>query len=1337
MTKLSVKKPLTVFVAVVIVIILGCISFTKMTPDLMPNIDMPYALVTTAYPGASPEKVESEVTKPLEKVLGTLENIKNVTSVSNENYSMVALEFEDSVNMDSITVDILQKINSVEGSFDDTVATPTITKINPNMMPVMVAALDVDDMNSIEISQFFNDEIMNKLEGTEGVVSVDANGLIEQSIDIQVSDDKIKELNKSISEKLLGEFYDKETELNESEQKIIDGKAKIQEGQKQLEQAQAEFAEKMASASSEVNSKEKELFEGKIEINEQLQKLNEQLLELQTAENNLNNLKKTIDEVDAQETALNNSIKLLFEAQNNYNTVKTAYDAFNTQIEAINNNDSMTDDEKSQALQAIYDNEDYKNTVVSMEKINAVFSAYGITVENVDEKSAQLNSALGEVEKAQTSIDESLKSQGLTRDDIDSKLTEIQSGIKQIESGIKTLNSTLTQLENGEIELDKAIKTLESQKTSAILNFSSSSAGMLVTSANLDSAKTQIEQGRTSFEDAKETALDKADLTKLVTKDMISKIIMAENFSMPAGYAQEGGDEYTVTVGEEYSDIEDIKSQVLFDMGIDGIDPITVTDIANVEFTDNSDDFYAKVNENNGIVISFQKQSNYATAEVSNNLNDKFEEIENKYSNVHFMPLMDQGNYIYMITDSLFQSLIFGAIFAVLILFLFLKDIRPTLITLFSIPLSIMLAIVLMYFTGISINMMSLTGLAVAVGMLVDNSVVVIENIYRLKIKGISSVKAALSGAKQVTGAILASTLTTICVFLPIVFVEGITKQLFADMALTLAYSLLASFIIAVTLVPSMGSRILENSKLKTNKTVEKITKIYKKLLEKSLRHKVAVLTLAVLLLITTCTLSVMKGFIFLPETEMNQISVTLTMPDNTKFEETKSEADIVLNKILSIDSIDKVGAMASDDKNVTYYAVLKDGAKLSGGETADKINELCKNSKAEVSASASGMASSMQMLSGEGISINIYGEDLEELKETSDEISKIIQDVDGVTEVDDGIGEVSPALKINIDKNKAMKKGLTVAQVYTEVSNLLKSDVKSTSVSLDNNTYSVNITNGGNDYKNIDDIEKLEITVTDSQGNENNVKLSSIADVIKTESPISIRRENQKRMITLTASVDDSENVTLVTQKAEKALDGYTTKAGITYEFDGENEMIMDSIYDLMQMLLIGVVLVYLIMVAQFQSLKSPFIVMFTIPLALTGGLGALLICNKEISVVSMMGFILLCGIIVNNGIVLVDYINQLRISGMNKHDAIIEAGITRIRPILMTSITTILGLLVMALGIGTGTDLMQPIAIVCIGGLIYATLLTLFVIPIIYDLFNRKEIKVLDEKELEYTEE
>ena len=460
-------------------------------------------------------------------------------------------------------------------------------------------------------------------------------------------------------------------------------------------------------------------------------------------------------------------------------------------------------------------------------------------------------------------------------------------------------------------------------------------------------------------------------------------------------------------------------------------------------------------------------------------------------------------------------------------------------------------------------------------------------------------------------------------------------------------------------------------------------------------------------------------------------------MPNESSFDDTKAEADKILNKILSIESVDEIGAMSSDTKNVTYYVLLKEDAELSGSETATKINDVCKDSVAEVTASSSAMSSSMSMLSGNGISIKIYGEDMDKLRETSTGIEKVLSSVDGIKEVDNGIGEVTPAVKINVDKNKAMKKGLTVAQVYSEVSSVLKTDVQSTTVTLDSNNYTVNITNGDSRYKEIDYLENLTITVNDSKGNESAVKLSDIADIIKTDAPASIARENQKRVLTLSASVDDGENVTIVTERAEKALKDFKVDKGIEYVFDGENETIMDAIYQLMQMLIIGVALVYLVMVAQFQSLKSPFIVMFTIQLARTGGRGALLICNKEISVVSMLGFVLLCGVIVNNGIVLVDYINNLRIEGMKKREAIIEAGVTRIRPILMTSITTILGLIVMALGQGSGADMMQPIAIVCIGGLIYATLLTLFIIPIIYDLMNRKEIKVIDEKELEYTEE
>lgn len=1334
MVKFSVKKPLTVFVAVVIILVMGVISYTKMTPDLLPNLDMPYVIITTSYPGASPEKVEAEVTKPLEKSLATLENIENVTSTSNENYSMIALEFNESVNMDSITVDVLQKISTVEGKFDDIVGTPTIMKINPSMMPVMVAAVDVDDMNTAELSKFFNDDILGKLEGTEGVVSVNAGGVIEETVDIQLSDEKIKALNKKISAELTGSFDDKEEELLNSAAEIENGKKQISKGQAELAAAKQEFAEKTAAAESELDKKEAEVLEGKIALKEQIQLIEEKTVELQTQLQTLISTNNTVKEVESQKATLENSIKLLTEASNNYSAAEQKINDFEQQITSINSDPSLSENEKNQAIEAIKTNSDYLKAKSDLAGYDAVLKAYGFTIDDVSLALTQLNSSLVKVNEADASIVSALAQQGLTKDDLDSAVVELENTIEQLESTESTLNKALSELESGKIQLSDAMEILNVQKSSAIMQFAETSSNLMVTAANLDAAKAQLEIGQKSFDEAKETALKNADLTKLITKDMISGILTAENLSMPAGYAQKDDNEYIVTVGDEYSNLDDIKNQILFDMGLDGVEPIRVSDVAEVGFADNSDDIYAKVNENNGIVLTFQKQSTYATAEVCDNLAETFEKIEKEYDNVHFMTLMDQGNYIYMITDSLFQSLLTGALFSVLILLLFLKDIKPTVITLFSIPLSVLFALGLMYFSGVTLNLMSLSGLAIAVGMLVDNSVVVLENIYRFKSMGISSVKAAVSGATQVVGAIAASTLTTICVFLPIVFIEGMTKQLFTDMALTIAYSLLASFIIAITLVPSMAARLLRNSVSKKNNTMSKITSFYKKALNKALGHRFAVISLAIVLLVVSCVLSFSKGFIFMPESESNQVTVTLEMPDESKFEDTKAESDKIVDNILTIEDVDTVGAIASNEKSVSYYAILKKDAEKTSGEVAKTIEKICKDSKGEVVASGSStLSSNASMLTGSGVTLNIYGNDLDDLRNTAKELEQKISKIDGISEVDNGIGETNHALKIKINKNKAMKKGLTVAQCYSEISNALKTEVSSTTVTLDSNYYTVNINNGENEKKDLEFIKDYIIETTDAQNNDIKVKLTDIADISETDTLASITRENQRRTIKLTAEVDENENITLITEKVKDALKDYKPVNGVTYEFDGENEMIMDSIEDLLIMLLLGVLLVYLVMVAQFQSLKSPFIVMFTIPLALTGGLGGLLICNKEVSVVSMMGFILLCGIIVNNGIVLVDYINKLRIEGKSKREAIVEAGATRLRPIFMTSITTVFGLIIMALGIGSGTDVMQPVAIVCIGGLIYATLLTLFVVPIIYDLMNRKEIKVIDEKELQ----
>lgn len=1120
MSKFSVRNPLTVFMAVIVAIVLGIVSYTRMTPDLMPSIDLPYVVVVTSYTGATPEKVETVVSKPIEQSMGTLDGIKNITSTSSENVSMIMLEFEEETNMDSATVDILQKLNQIEGYWDDMVGTPYIMKMNPNMMPVAVASVQMDGMNKSELSNLLDETLLNRLEGINGVASIATTGNVDEEVSVLLSQSKID----SLYEKIYAEL-DKNFE----------------EPQKQLDDS-----------------------------------------------------KKQLDE---------------------------AVKGFEKAIADIDSNADMPADMKEQAKVQITSSPEY---------------------------------------------------------------VQVQEGLKN--------------LEQGQQELDKS----------------------------------------------KEELHKKIDLSALLSMDTLSGILTAEDFAMPAGYVKEGDAKWIVNVGDEIKSIEEIQNLVLADLKIDGVEPVRIKDVADVVVTDDSADIYAKINGEDGVVLSFSKQSSYATADVADNIAEKFDELSKEYEGLHFVTLMNQGDYINLVVDSITSSLLWGALFAVIVLFIFLRDIRPTFITLCSIPVSVIFAVVLMYFSGISLNMMSLSGLSIAVGMLVDNSIVVIENIYRLKSKGESVAKAAISGAVQVAGAITASTLTTICVFLPIVFVDGLTRTLFVDMALTLGYALVASLIIALTFVPATASKILKKDIKKKPENPNGITAKYKKAVIWCLSHKIAVFAVALVLLAGSILAELSRGFTFMPDMDMPQLSATLETEFGTSFEDTTALADEAIKRIQGVEDVETVGAMISSDSamsmfggsggssnSVTFYIMLDENKKRSSNEIIKEINELCSDLDCDFNATSSTDVSAL--MGGSGISVNIYGDDIEQLQKSAEEISEIVSGIEGTQNITNGLEENDPALKITVDKEKAMLKGLTVAQIFSEISDSLTTEKKAIDVIFDDTSYQVYVSDENTDSLSVDDIKNYIMEVTAQDGTVSEVKLSDVASVEETESLSSITRQNQKRYLTVSSEIADGYNVSLVSSDVENALESYETPKGITFEISGENENIMDSMKQLVEMLLLGVMLVYMIMVAQFQSLKSPFIIMFTIPLAFTGGMLALLVTGFEISVISMLGFVMLCGIIVNNGIVLVDYINQLRLEGMERRKAIAEAGATRMRPIFMTSITTMLGLIVMALGVGDGAEMMQPIAIVCIGGLLYATLLTLFVIPCLYDLMNKKELKKLSKEDLE----
>lgn len=1345
MSKFSVKKPFTVFVAMVAILVLGVVAYTKMTPDLMPNMDLPYVLVITTYPGATPEKVETTVTRPMEQSFATLDKIKSINSTSNENYSLITLEFSEDVNLDTISVDILQNVDMISGSWDDMVGTPYILKINPSMLPVAVTAVGMEGMDTAELSAFIDEEILPKLEGIEGVASIDASGLVETKINVVINQDKIDAVNRDITASLDEEFADAEAELNDGRAELNDGKSGIASGKRELSDGKDTLSSEMAEAQAKITSGNTELLEMKLKLEDQLKELKEKKEELEASKTALTELQNSIAQAETAKAQLEAGIGGLKQVQEELAALDGIQAEFDAGIAAINEDPDKTQEQKDVAIAAIISDEKYLQLQASYAAIDAQLGAMGASRESVGVMIATYEGQLVQVNEGLNTIDSKLAEQGLTRAEVGASVTEIEKGLVQINDGIGKLEAALAQIAAGSVQLSEAQKTLDEQKTLAIFQLSEATTQLLIGESQLESASSALDDGVEQFEDAKEATYKQTDMNNIITMDMVSNILMAQNFAMPAGYVQEDGIEYMVNVGDTITTEEEIGSLLLMDLGMDGVDPIYLSDVADVFISDNGADVYANIDGTNGVMLSFTKQSTYATATVSDSIGEKLDELCEDYEGFHYSTMMDQGDYIYLIINSILKSLLMGAVFAIIILFVFLKDLRPTFITLCSIPISVIFAIVLMYFSGVTLNMISLSGLAIAVGMLVDNSVVVIENTYRLINKGESAIRAAVAGASQVAGAIAASTLTTICVFVPIVFVEGLTRQIFTDLALTIAYSLMASLIIALTLVPAMASGLLKNVKEKPQKFMDMLIGGYEKLVNVALNHKLITLGIALFLLVFSAAAILARGFIFMPNMSTNQMSATIIMPEDATFEELREASDGVVDEVKEMDGVVSVGAMAesesstsammgsSEGLSTTLYVMLTEEEKVDTNRLAEDISALGDKYNCTVEASGDGgMSAMMAMMGGQGVTIHLYGEDLESMQETAANIAQVVEGVEGTTNVSDGLEDTSPSVKVSVDKEKAMKEGLTVAQIYQELAGNISTEKTATSITMEGSGYDVVVKKGEELETSLTDIENYTFTVTDREGEEKEVKLKDIADITETESLQAINRVDQKRYISITAELEDGYNITLVTDEVKKALDQYQMPPGMSIEFEGQNESIMEAMEDLVLMLLLGIVLVYLVMVAQFQSLKSPFIVLFTIPLAFTGGFLGLFVTGMEISVVSMMGFVMLCGIIVNNGIVLVDFVNQLREEGMEKREALVEAGKTRMRPILMTTITTILGLIVMALGTEQGSEMMQPVAIVCIGGLTYATLMTLFVVPVMYDILNRKDMRIIKDEDL-----
>ena len=1371
MSKYSVKKPYTVLVAVVLVLVLGFVSFTKMTTDLLPSINLPYLMVVTTYPGASPEKVESSVTAPLESALGTVTGVENVTSTSAENYSMVMLEFEEDTNMDSAMVKVSSAVDQVSGQLPDLAGTPSIMEITPDMMATMYVSASYDGKDIYDLSSFAEDELLPYLERQSGVASVSTVGMVERQVEVRLNQTKIDQVNDKMLVKVSSKLADAKQKLDDSYQKLVDSQQDLTDGKNDLLDGQKELDD----GKDELTDGAKKTYQTLVDSGYQLSALVEQLNErqsLQTEQQLLkagqqaNTLKQAItgiamaqrapaaiqataaqlvaqgmDADTAGNLAAAFCMGQLPESDENYNQVAKAYA---TALAADPSIKLQMDFDEALVVVSAMSAEDCAGNSV-FQQINGAMGgslATGADLVNLYRTAAAAANAYGGDDAAMTAR------------------------AQEIEQRLAVLNLTFQQVEAATgmsaEQIPELYKQIEAGKLQAAAGFGSGDAQLSYAQSQLDSAKDQLDSAQDQIDDgfdqlndaydnyekSRKEALENANLDSLLNMSTLSGIITAQNFDMPAGYIKAGDgsdDQWLLRVGEDFESVDELEGILL--CSIDGIGDVRLGDVATLTVIDNAGDAYAKVNGNDAVVLSIFKGSTAGTSEVSKTCNKAIAQLEEKYPGLHITPLMDQGDYIKLIVNSVLSNLIWGALLAVVVLAFFLKDVKPTIVVAFSIPFSVMVAIVLMYFSGVTLNMISLSGLALGVGMLVDNSVVVIENIYRLRGRGVPAARAAVQGAKQVTSAVTASTITTICVFLPMVFTSGLTRELLTDMALTIAYSLLASLIVALTVVPCMSVTVLKKSEQKGHPWFDKMLDGYEKLLRQCLKHKVVPLVLAVALLGAAAWSATRMGMVMMPDVSGNQISVTVTMDEGVDKDTAYAKADEVMDRILAVDGVDTVGAMsassaggmlgsmgaaASDNyTDYSYYIMLSDEQSSRIDEIAQAITDNTRDMGCEVEVSTSGAMDMSSMMSS-GMEVDLYGKDLDDLLSASEDVMDLLGQVEGFEEISNGQEDGDALIHLVIDRDAAMRQGLTVAQIYQELSAALTTETTSTSVSINGTDMDVVLVDEDDPLTlaNLMDYD-FKVSKTDEDDGSTYTehhKLSEFATRQDGTSVASISRENQTRKMSVTATTAEGYNTTLLSRQVETLLADYQAPDGVTVSIGGESTNVADMMTQMVQMIALALLFVYLVMVAQFQNLIGPFIVIFTIPLAFTGGLLALSFTGTALSMVSMMGFLVLSGVVVNNGIVFVDYANQLWQGGLDKTTALVATGRTRMRPILMTALTTILAMCTMLFSNDAGSALGKDMSLVIIGGLTYATLMTLFIVPVMYDIIFRHAPKVVD---------
>ena len=1277
MGKFSVKKPFTVLVAVIMVLMLGFVSISNMQTNLLPDVNTPYLMVVTVYPGASPERVESEVSDVMENALGTVAGVESITATSAENYSLLLMHFAEGTDMNSALVKVSNKVDQTTSSLPSSCLSPSIIEYSLNMNAFMTVAVSREGSDVYDLSDFVSDTLVPYVERKGGVSSVSANGLIEKMVQVQLSQEKVDAINERLLEVI--------------DAQLADARAQLDAAEAQIEAGRAEYNRQFKNFNKTVSNTVMQQYSGEVgNAVETVRKQAQALLD------SVNQLIAVVQEPEIQQALI----------------------------------------DVRDGLQRVMD----KFNETGMKDIDSLIEI----VAELREITDKLTTAL---QQLQERLNTETGTEGSTATDLVDDL-QVQQSLSTVYNTLNDVIKAMDDVPGLMSTFSDALGTYSQQQLEAYMQFTEARE-------MLNEYEKQLETAKQTYEDAKEKAMASSDVSKMLDIDTLAQLIYAQNFSMPAGYVKDSsGKSWLLKVGEEYDSIDDISGALL--LHVDGFGDVRLSDVADVEVIDNAEASFTRLNGERAAVLKIYKGSSSSASTVSDNCLSAFKELEAQYDGLHVVVLSNQGNYITIIVKSILSSMIIGAALAIIVLALFLRDIKPTLVVGFSIPLSVLFAVVLMYFTGMDLNVMTLAGLSLGIGMLVDNSIVVIENIYRLRSRGVPAARAAVQGTKQVGMSIVASTLTSVCVFLPVVFSSSLVKSLMQPMSLCIGYCLMASLLVAVTVVPAAASTVLKKAEPKQLKWFDKIQNKYAKSLEWCFQHRALPLVAAVALLVFCGWRVVSMGVELLPTITSNEAIVTLTTTKDLSKEDSYAIAEKAIDAMLNVDNVEEVGI--TTDTRVAGMDVgqlglpsaitdLLNAANSYGTYQVNvMLNESLSSTQIETARQAledalSGIEdctatveiSGMQELTSQlasGLSVKIYGADSDTLTQLSEKVVEIVNNTEGFANATNGLGSGDATINLQIDRDKVRSYGLTVAQVYQQIAaKLATTTTAQTPVSVDGRTMSVEISD------NLDPVTKenmmditFETSVMSADGTTTTgtCKLSDIATWVTGSAPNSITSQNQTQYVTVTANTLDGYNTTVQARELEKKLDAFALSdempEGCSFSMGGESDSVNYMVKEMVQWMGLALPFVYLVMVAQFQSLLSPFIVLFTVPLAFTGGLLGLLLTGQQLTMISLMGFIVLMGTVVNNGIVFVDYTNQLRMGGMERRAALIATGKTRMRPILMTTLTTVLAMLQLVFSNDMASQLMSGMAIVIICGLTYATIMTLYVVPLLYDLLFKK---------------